>query len=154
MDSELEKWIAFTDKATAQFHQTQMNLEQEYQLSSFDRFEWNQETGNLNFIKNDSVALIAKFRFIGSVSFNLNTWLWGWANTSVKSNFTEDILKVKEFGKENNFNSLINDEWNADENDGWLMASISSYILNFKGVYKSPSSHGVSFLGITSIERL
>jgi hypothetical protein len=25
MDSELEKWIAFTDKSTAQFHQTQMN---------------------------------------------------------------------------------------------------------------------------------
>jgi len=131
-----------------------VNLEAEYALSSHERWDFDQEKGELVFSNHGVPAVVAKFQFVGSVSTTSHTWLWSWGNSSILPNLSRDIAKVKEYGEKRHFIKLTERKWQAEERDGWEMASITNYLLRGKGIYRPPFSQGHTFLVITDLRRV
>lgn len=56
-------------------------------------------------------------QIIGSLAFNNNSWMWGWANT--QSGMPENLLKqsnqLKEIGENKNIQELTDGHYNVDE---------------------------------------
>lgn len=133
----------------------QQKLEDEYSLSTYERWNVDQETGELVFSNKGATGVIAKIQFVGSVSKTSQTWLWGWANESVLPGLTERIEVVRTYGEQHHFEALTERKWTAEEADGWDMAAITNYLIKGKGVYRAPAPSGqlFSFLVITDIRR-
>jgi hypothetical protein len=129
-------------------------LEAEYNLSSHERWDLNQETGELVFSNHGVPAVVARFQFVGSVSATSHTWLWSWGNSSILPNLSREIGKVKEYGEKRHFIKLSERKWQAEERDGWEMASITNYLLRGKGIYRPPFSQGHTFLVITDLRKI
>ncbi len=146
-----DDWADFVTIAHNSLSAKQDAIMDEYKIGEHERFDWDQENGTLVFSNDGIKAVIAKVQFVGSVSTKSNTWLWSWANSSVLNNVKDQMYKVKEFGQSKGFDALINDKWSADEVDGWEMTSITSYILNAKGAYRTADKTGFTYMVITDI---
>jgi hypothetical protein len=65
-----------------------------------------------------------------------------------------DLLKVFDFGAENEIACLTAPKWDAEEADGWTMAAIATKLLEALGAYRAPTSNGCVFLVFKEIEAL
>lgn len=130
----------------------QDKLETDFNLSKHERWDIDQEKGELVFSNKGKPAVIAKFQFVGSVSTASHTWLWSWGNESILPALSSQMKIVKEYGEKHGFKKLKDRKWDAEEVDGWEMAAITNYLLKGRGVYRPPFSKGVSFLVITHIQ--
>jgi len=146
-----ENWADFVTSAHNSLSEKQASIMSEYKIGEHERFDWDQENGTLVFSNGDKPAVIAKVQFVGSISTKSDTWLWSWANSTILDNVKDEMHKVKEYGQSKKFDALINDKWTADEIDGWEMTSITSYILNAKGAYRTTEKSGFTYMVITDI---
>lgn len=119
-------------------NQQQELVEEKYNISSYEKWEYDQESGILNFIDGDIVKIKIYYKEVGSISLKSNTWLWSWANPHTDIKVNSDILIVKEYGEKNNFESLTKRKWLADEADAWEATAISAYLMKAKGAYRFP----------------
>ena len=131
----------------------QDQLQADFALTSHERWEIDQQKGELIFSNGDVPAVVAKFQFVGSFSTTGNSWLWSWGNASVLPGLSKQVAAVRAYGKQHGFRKLTQRKWQATEQDGSDMAAITNYILRGKGVYRPPFPKGVIFLVITDIRR-
>ena len=122
-----------------------LNTQQEtcmsdYKISTYENWYYDQLTGLLTFSDNGITKLIIEFEDVGSVSEVTNTFLWAWANPHTEEKVKSEIIKVKEYGIEHNFEKLITPKWTADQYDGWEMTAIAAYLLKAKGAYRVPAT--------------
>jgi len=129
-------------------------LETEYGLSKYDRWDLDQETGELVFSNGGVPAIIAKFQFVGSVSETTQTWLWSWANASILPRLSQEVEAVREYGRKHSFSKLTERKWAADERDGWEMAAVTNYLLKANGVYRAPFKQASTFLVLTELRKV
>jgi hypothetical protein len=142
-------------KTSQEYLQSQQEqLQADFALTSHERWEIDQEKGELVFSNHDIPTIIAKFQFVGSFSSTSNSWLWSWGNASVLAGLSKQVEAVRVYGKQHGFRKLTERKWPATEEDGWNMAAITNYILEGKGVYRPPFNQGVIFLVITEIRRV
>ena len=116
-----------------------------YNISKYENWFYDQQTGELTFSDSGVKKLIIDFENVGSVSLISNTWLWAWENSYVEDKVKAEIIKVKEFGLTRNFKRLITPKWKADQIDGWEMTAISAFILKAKGAYRVPTKNDSIF---------
>jgi hypothetical protein len=147
----LNGWKSLLDLCMAELKFKQDLLEQQYILGNHNHWEMDQETGELVFSNDGVPAVKASIEFAGSISMNSGTWLWSWANFSVFVANRSRIEQVRTFGETQGFPHLTVPKWVATQSDGWEMASISTHLLDARGVYRMPSSTGFSFLLLTDI---
>lgn len=146
-----EDWTEFVTKAHNSLSEKQEMLRAEFKIGEHKRFEWDQESGQLVFSNDGETTVIAKVQFVGSISTKSDTWLWSWANDDVLDNVKDQMHIVREYGEKNNYEALTIDKWSADEFDGWEMTSITSYLLNAKGAYRTSFENGFTYMVITDI---
>ena len=79
----------FVEDAQQYLRSRQAELDTEYRLWHWPRFDWDQETQLLVFSENGVARVVADILFVGSISTESDTWLWAWANDSV------DLLGVR-----------------------------------------------------------
>ncbi|MFB6344038.1 DUF6882 domain-containing protein [Saccharicrinis sp. FJH62] len=123
-------------------------------MGNYERWDYNQETGLLEFSDSGIVKLRIKYVDVGSISNISNTWLWSWDNPNTLDNVKYNISEVREFGKSKGYERLTKSKWYGDEYDGWEMTAISAYILQAKGAYRVPTGDLFSFMIFTEIEDL
>jgi len=126
--------------------------EEKYQIGSYARYHYDQETEELIWSTGGVPKVAAKIQFVGSISKMSNTWLWSWANDSVLTKSKRDIYKVKAFGEKHSIRKLIDAKWSAEEVDGWEMAGVAAKLLDAAGAYKSPDTHCDTFLIYSQID--
>jgi hypothetical protein len=143
-----EAWDELVSDCHQALHEKQDALSREYEISKHKRWDWDQETAELVFSNDGVVAVRCRIVFIGSVSTKSNTWLWSWANYSLDESVRSPMDKVRVFGVEKDFPKLFVPKWQADEVDGWEMAGIAVSVLNAKGVYRTPTEYGFTYLAI------
>lgn len=154
IDAADQSWSELIRNSRAYLDETQTKLETDFHLSQHERWEIDQDKGELLFLSGGAPAVVAKFQFVGSYSSTDHTWLWGWGNKSVLPALSTKIRVVKEYGEKRHFAKLRERKWDAEEADGWDMAAIANYLLKAKGVYRPPYSKGVSFVVITDIQQV
>lgn len=146
-----QEYLVFQQKAFDRLVQLNNGLKDKYKLSSYERFDYDQRSGEFVFSDNGMAKVIAKFQVVGSVSSNESTWLWSWANAYILETACDQILRVREFGMENSIRKLVEPKWTAVEADGWEMAAVSAAILNAKGAYRCPNKSGALFVIYTDV---
>jgi hypothetical protein len=142
---------ALIKSSQAYLTECQDALKQEFLLASWPRYDWSQATCQLAFSDGGRPKVVADIQFAGSISTKANTWLWAWANTSVASEVSHSLLKVREYGDAHGFPHLTLPEWGADEQDGWAMTAVATFLLRAKGAYRSPDESGFTFMVMTAI---
>ncbi len=141
----------FVGEAVAYLRACQDELESQYALGRYQRYDWNQETGQLIFSREGRVEVVADIQFVGSLSTRSNTWLWSWANESITEPVKHRVRQVRTYGEEYRYLKLASACWSADEADGWEMTAIAADRLKAKGAYRSPDKRGASFLVMTEV---
>lgn len=125
--------------------------QREFRLEDCERYDWNQDRGELVFSRRGSPVVVADIQFVGSVSNRTKTWMWSWANDSFHENVRSRIRGVREYGEEHRLLKLACAYWNGEEVDGWEMTAVSASLLEAKGAYRSPHDHGAEFMVLTDI---
>jgi hypothetical protein len=129
----------------------QAELEIEYRLGHWPRFDWDQETQQLVFSENGVARVVADIQFVGSISTESDTWLWAWANDSVDPKLSAALSVVRDFGERSGFEHLTSRKWHAHEVDGWEMVSIAAFLLEARGAYRTPKGTGFTFMVMTDV---
>jgi hypothetical protein len=82
-------------------------------------------------------ALEFPIQIIGSLAFNNNSWMWGWANT--QSGMPENLLtqsnQLKEIGENKNIQQLIDGHYNVDEGFEHKIGMLACGIFKAKSYY-------------------
>lgn len=145
------EWRELLTRSHENLERTQAALERDFALSSYDRWDVSQETGELVFSGPAKRNVIARVIFVGSYASRPETWLWGWANESIDVSLTKPLARVRKYGEEHGFRLLTDRSWKSEEAEGWDMAAVTNYLLDGKGVYRGPSERSILWMVITDI---
>jgi hypothetical protein len=146
-------WEELVDAGYAYTRAQGEKLEKEFSISKHERWDLDQDTGELVFSNKGKPAVVAKIQFVGSLSTKSKTWLWSWANNSIDPKLSAGMQAVREHGRKNGFTKLTERRWSADNADGWEMTAVANYLLKGKGVYRPPFEGGFSYVVITDIRK-
>lgn len=116
-------------------------------LGMFDRWDIDQEVGDLVFSNSDGTTAIAPVQIIGSFSTNDNSWLWAWDNPSIVDDLKLHASKLKAYGKQHGIERLTTRKWTGTEHDAWAMAALAVKLCDAQGAYRGPA--GPSYLFMT-----
>jgi uncharacterized protein DUF6882 len=145
-----EQYQAFVSDAYSYLRAVQDALKRDFSLGSYERYDWDQETGSMKFSDQGIPKVIADIQFVGSVSATTSTWLWSWDNATILPSVKDRIDEVHAFGERHSLTELTTPKWTADERDGWAMTAISAKILQARGAYCCPRN-GFSFFIFTDV---
>lgn len=149
-----EEFTNFLKEAYEYLNAQQDSCQNIYNLGLYERWDYDQETGLLEFSDSGIVKIRIKYEEVGSISKTSETWLWAWNNPHLLEQVKSEIPKVKEFGLSKNYEPLTKPKWYGDEYDGWEMTAISAFVLKAKGAYRVSTDNVYSFMIFKEIEDL
>jgi hypothetical protein len=144
-----EAWEELLASSVAFLEEQQRILTRDFKLGDHERWDYDQDRGQLTFSNQGKVALICDILFVGSFSKVTGTWLWSWANESVEEKLKAPLLELCEFGEEQGFERLAGAYWEAAEEDAWEMTAVAARFLGAIGAYRAPKDRGFTFMVIT-----
>lgn len=148
------EYEALVLEAVEYMEERQDSLEAEYGLDALVRPAWDQRTATLTLSDSAGTPRVtAGVQFVGSLSKRTKTWLWAWANPTVRAPVKEGARQVRAYGERYGIAKLTEREWPADEADGWEMTAVAARVLNARGGYRTEDADGYTFLVITSLRR-
>lgn len=115
-------------------------------LGTFERWDIDQDIGDLVFSNADGFTAVAPAQIIGSYNANDGTWLWAWANPSVVEALQADALKLKAYGEEHGIEKLTKPKWSGTEDDAWEMAALAVHLCEQQGAYRGPAGSTYIFM--------
>ncbi len=128
-------------------------LADEFGLGSFERWDIDQEIGELVFSDSGVPKLVCSVTMLGSFSNSSETWMWGWANPSLLEPLTRDTNALKEYGEQNGIEELVVEKTSATEGEAWALSALSCRILDGLGLYRGPTGSGFVVMMLKGIER-
>lgn len=140
----------FKDERVAEISQRQDEFRKLYDLNSYERWSFDDDFGVFHFESDDGRKLYFKYSLVGSFSEKTSTWKWSWDNERLKPSECRRVDKVKAFGEQNDFISLMTGLIEADEYTGWELTSISGKILDATGIYRFTQEHLTFYIVFTS----
>lgn len=108
-------------------------------FGKFDRWDLDQDTGQLVFSFPDGVRAVSPAQVIGTYNSKDHTWLWAWANPSIDEKLKADSLKVRRYGREHKIDRLTKSKWAGGEEDAWAMAALTVKLCGKQGAYRGPA---------------
>lgn len=152
--ARLSKLQRLEQQATTSLRKKMTRAIKKHGLGSYDSFELDQRRGVMEFHDGHEVALRAKATIAGSIGFKTATWLWSWANKSIKPLMRERLEEVVAFGKKNRLPALTEPTFPATEVDGWALTAIAALVLDAEAAYRIPSKTGFTFVLLERFEKL
>lgn len=70
-------------KAESGFGKNALQFNKDYNLASYTRWDYKQDSGKLIFSINGIPKIVASAQIVGSYSAYSSTWMWSWANESL-----------------------------------------------------------------------
>ena len=147
-------WDAFVDTAVEYLARQQDRLKSEFQLGTWQRYDYDQDAGTLVFSSNGRVGVVADIHIVGSTSTTSGTWLWAWDNPSILERVTHCLADVRAYGERHAFDKLTTAKWPGDEHDGWEMTAATAFILRAEGGYRAPGENGAVFMILQNVRKL
>ena len=150
---ERARWDDFVGSCCVELQRKQEKLIRESAFDRHERWDWDLDIGRLVFSTGGVPGVVTAFECVGSVSTVSNTWLWSWANFSIRENVRSRIIKVRDMGESEQFPRLTTAKWSATEHDGWHMAAVAARLLGAVGAYRVPVENGFWFLALMSARK-
>ena len=147
-DKEVEDFL----RQANWFMRSQMEQNQkEFQLDSYQRFDWNMWRGELVFSSNSIPKVVAKIQVVGTLSTKAKSWFWSWANQGIFEAVRLSAKKTREFGIERGILRLMQPRWAAQDKDAWEMTAATAKLTEAKGAFRCPSTDGFTYMVFTDI---
>src|SRR5437762_13316528 len=103
--------------------------QKDFQLDSYQRFDWDQWRGELVFSSAGTPKVVARIQVVGTFSPKASFWLWAWANPGLLESVRRAVLKTRQFGAERGITRLIQPKWAAKESDAWEMTALTYRVI-------------------------
>ncbi len=140
--------------AVSYLDERQDSIDSEYGFEKLGRPTWDQRTGKLTFADSAGGAKVeAEIQMVGSLSKTKGTWMWAWANPSVRGPVKAGVQTVRRYGQQYRIRPLTLKEFPAKTDDAWKMTALSARVLNARGAYHTEDEDGITYMVITSIGR-
>lgn len=133
---------ALTAEGSAYLDARQAEAWQKFKIDTYSRYDYSQETGEIVFSDHGVPKVVAKFQVVGDVSGKSKTWLWSWANPSVRQELAAGARDVRAYGTRHGIAKLTQAQWPATLDDGWCMTAIAAKLLHAESAYRSPDKQG------------
>lgn len=133
-------YIEFANKSTEAFQMIQIEFRENFKIDDYANWYYNQATELLTFSTGDD-QINFKYIPVGTYSEKTKTWMWAWENSDSIERAKKETLKIKNFGKNNQFEKLTKGHFKADKYDGWEFVAISNKLLGGIGGYRVKSEH-------------
>ncbi|NEZ64267.1 hypothetical protein D0962_15960 [Leptolyngbyaceae cyanobacterium CCMR0082] len=164
---------SFSDLLTISMEELQLKNEAAYKiwgLGTFDRWDIDQEVGDLVFSNSDGVKVAAPAQIIGSFSINDSSWLWAWDNPSIvddlndsswlwawdNPSIVDDLkihsLKLKAYGEKYGIEKLTTRKWIGTEDEAWAMTALAVNLCDTQGAYRGPAGSAYVFMTFGKVE--
>lgn len=130
--------IAYDEFAKSEINRLipiQDRFKEEFNIDSYANWFYDDESEILRLYNSEDDEVFFRYIPIGTYSFLKKTWMWSWFNNYLNEKNKIETLKIKQFGKENNFEKLTTGTFPSDTFDGWEFLAISQSILKGIGVY-------------------
>jgi hypothetical protein len=121
-------------------------------LDKIDRWDLNQDTGELLFSFADGLQAVAPAQIIGTYNSEDQTWLWAWANPSIDEKLRKDALKVREYGQKHRIEQLTKAKWRGTEKDAWAMTALAVKLCGEQGAYRGPAGSTNVFIAFGGVK--
>ena len=128
-------------------------LAEEFGFGTYERWDINQEIGELVFSDGGVPKLVCSVTMLGSYSDGSQTWMWGWANPSLLAPLTRDTITVRDYGAKNRIEDLTLEKTAATEGEAWALSALACRILGGLGLYKGPTAKGFVMMMLKEIRR-
>ena len=137
----------------AEVESKNQKLADEYGFGSFERWDIDQEIGELVFSDPGHPKLVCSVTMLGSFSDQSGTWMWGWANPSLLEPLTRDTNALREYGEENEIEDLKVEKTPATDGEAWALSALACRILGGLGLYCGPTGNGFVVMMLKDIKR-
>ncbi|MDX7986760.1 hypothetical protein FE392_05340 [Xenorhabdus sp. 12] len=105
-----------------------------------------QDEGIIIFHAPDNIVAVASVQIVGTYDQNQGSWMWGWANSSVKESLTQDALTLQAYG-ECHGNALLTERVSEiGESEAWQLAALACELNNQQGVYRGVAGSTLIFM--------
>ncbi|MCX5205900.1 hypothetical protein OG897_31285 [Streptomyces sp. NBC_00237] len=114
-------------------------------LGSADRWGLDQRTGLITWSFPERTAT-APAQILASFSPSSGSWLWAWANESVRPEMSRDARTVRDWAKEHGHHALAQPKIDADERTAATLAALGVRITRATGFYQGPGGDSVAVI--------
>lgn len=123
-------------------------LETEFTLGHWGRYDYDLPTGTLTFSQDGVAKVVAEIQVAGST--RMDDWQWAWSNKHLPEDRTADATRVRAFGQENGIEILVRPHTRDGKVEalGWALSAVMVRLTDAVGVYRSPLRGG-GFLFVT-----
>jgi hypothetical protein len=139
-------WDELVSEACEFTEECQEALKDEFSLSDWERYDYDQEAASLVFSSGGVARVTMSIQVAGSWSRKSSSWLWAWDNTSILPSASENVHLLRRFGEQHGFERMHTAYFEAEEGDAWELASVACLLLEGDGVYRAPDEHGALFM--------
>lgn len=107
-----------------------------------DECDWaaDQDSGLITFTDSRrGVRITAPMQIIGTYDTDAGTWLWAWANPSLRHELTADAQRLKRHGQAKGYAALTAPKLRCDEAAAWRLAALACRLCDRQGAYRGPA---------------
>jgi hypothetical protein len=144
------EWLI--EQSTAYLRACNQKANRHFGIGGYSRYAYNLPRNEIWWCERSDPKVRGRISLVGSISQDLEQWLWAWANPRFKGLDLGDICRVREFGEAEAIGKLVKSQWPADSFEGWQMTSVSARLLEAQGAYLCHSEMGGLFLLYDGLE--
>ena len=99
------------------------------------QFRYDLDAGTLTISEEQTDKIRGDIQLVGSI--NGQDWMWSWANDHWPKNAVEDLLKVRDFGREHGIEELTREHVKGYQLEplAWALTAVAVRILDSPGAY-------------------
>jgi hypothetical protein len=144
----MEDFAAFLDDCMAELKDIQEANGEKWGIDDAERWDVDQDRGTIEFrnTRTGHQRMVGRVQIIGSFDTQDDTWLWAWANPTVRDALRQDALKLRQYGEEKGLEQLTEAKWEGEERDGWQMTALAVKLLGAEGAYRGPAGRLLIFM--------
>jgi len=144
----------YLDDCYTALEEKQAALIEEYQIDSFDMFDFNMAKGTIEFKQGTIVMLVADFVPVGSFHEEQQTWMWAWANGGVTGEINEKAETIKILEDKTGNDVFASEAVTADESTAWEIAAMACDHYQGQGIFAAPVEGLLIFMVLNDVTRV
>lgn len=144
----------YLDDCYKALEKKQAALIEQYQIDSFDMFDFNMLKGTIEFKQGSIVMLAANFIPVGSFNEELESWMWAWANGGVTGELNKKAETIKVLEDKTGSEVFGSETFPVDENAAWEIAAMACDHYQGQGIFAAPIEGLLIFMILNDITRV
>lgn len=144
----------YIDDCYAALEEKQAALIAEYQIDSFDMFDFDMIKGTIEFKQGSIVMVTANFVPVGSFNEEQQTWMWAWANGGVTGELSKKAETIKVLEDKVGNEEFSSETFSADMSSAWEITAMACDHYQGQGVFAAPIEGLLIFMVLNDVTRV